>query len=41
MLNDQENEDLKLHKQYDESKEEPFNQQESSYFASKSESDRA
>ena len=41
MLNDQENEDFKLHKQYDESKEEPFNQQESSHFASKSESDRA
>ena len=41
MLNDQENEDLKLDKQYDESKEEPFNQQEPSHFACKSDSDRA
>ena len=41
MINDQENEDLKLDKQYNESKGEPFNQQEPSHFACKPESDRA
>ena len=41
MLNDQENEDLKLDKQYDESKEESFNQQEPSHFACKLDSDQA
>ena len=41
MLNGEENEDLKLDKKYDESKEEPFNQQEPSHFACKSDSDRA
>lgn len=40
MLNDQENEDLKLDKQYDESNEEQFNQQEALHFVSKSGSDR-
>lgn len=39
ILNDKENEDLKLDKQSNESKEEPFNHQEPSHFACKSDSD--
>lgn len=41
MVRNDEDEDLKLDKKYDESKEEPFNQQEPSHFACKSDSDRA